>query len=370
MTPRRKFTFFPGDSVQSLRIKRFLMAFGSYIMWIILCAICIRQGFTRYSLHHLVGVSLAIILVNLFIYGVFRSGLNKRFSDPSLTMVQMVLGTIWIMICLYGAGEIRSSMMMIFFVVFIFGVFRLRFLQFLFLSLFALASYSIVVYLLCRFHPDEVNVKVELINILLLATVLPWFSLVGSYITKLRATIAKALETIEKLAVTDELTQVFNRRRLLEILKDQKALCDRGNKNFSICIFDLDHFKFVNDSFGHEAGDIVLKTVAEKIRSNIRDVDSIARYGGEEFMLVLGGTKEVDAMMFAERVREIAENIRFDHMGDFRVTVTIGVAEYVPQEDVQATINRADKALYRGKSMGRNCVVFERKSESKQLYLF
>ena len=370
MIKRKLPPFFPDDIVQVLRIKRFLMSVGSYAMWMFLCAICVLQGFTRYDLKDLFYLSAVVFFVNLVIYIILRSGVNKRFKDPSLTMVQMILATVWIMICLYSAGEIRSSMLLVYFVVLVFGVFRLRFLQFLFISLFALINYSLVVYLLYTFHPEEIKLKVELINILLLATVLPWFALLGSYITNLRTTIAKALETIEKLAVTDELTQVYNRRRLLEILKEQKAYCDRGNKVFSICLFDLDHFKRVNDSYGHETGDIVLRKVAGTIKQNIRDFDVIARYGGEEFMLVLCGTSGAEALSFAERVREIAESITFDHMKGFNITVSIGVAEYQVAESFQNTINRADKALYKAKEKGRNRVEFQRVTESKQLYLF
>jgi diguanylate cyclase (GGDEF)-like protein len=364
------FTFFPDDPDQTLRIKRFLMAVGSYAMWAVLCTFSIFQGFSRYTMTELAYLVIAVTVFNLSVYAVFRTGLNKKFKDPSLTMPQMIAATIWIMVCLYGAGEIRNSMLMLYFVVLVFGVFRLRFLQFLFIAVFALANYALVIYLLYKNHPAEVRLKVELTNILFLATVLPWFSLVGSYITKLRTTVAKALETIEKLAVTDELTQVYNRRRLLEILKEQKAFCDRGNKMFSICIFDLDHFKNVNDTYGHEAGDNVLKKVAATIKHNIRDFDIIARYGGEEFMLVLCGTNGVEALAFAERVREIAEDIRFDGLKNFHITVSIGVSEYRPQESFQNTINRADKALYRAKENGRNRVEFERYTESKQLYLF
>lgn len=370
MKPIPPLTFYPDDPDQVLRIKRFLIAVGSYAMWAVLCAVCIVQGFTRFDLYDLLYLAMGVMIVNIGIYFVFRTGWNKRFKDPSLTMLQMIIGTVWIMVCLYGAREVRSSMLMLYFVVLVFGVFRLRFRQFLVISCFALVNYSIVVYMVYKFHPEEIRLKIELINILFLATVLPWFSLVGSYITNLRTTIAKALETIEKLAVTDELTQVYNRRRLLEILKEQKAFCDRGNKLFSICILDLDHFKAVNDSFGHETGDIVLRNVASTLKHNIRDFDIIARYGGEEFMLVLCGTNGVEAMTFAERVREIAESIRFENMKDFYITISIGVAEYKPQESFQNTINRADKALYRAKESGRNRVEFERYTESKQLYLF
>ncbi len=367
---KKTFTFFPEDPAQTVRIKRFLMALGSYAMWVVLCTVCILQGFTRFTLKDLYALSAVVMLFNAGIYLLLRTGWNKRFKDPSLTMFQMILATMWIMVCLYGAGEIRSSMLMLYFVVFVFGVFRLRFLQFLVVSVFAIANYAVVVYLVYRFHPGEVNLKVELINIMLLATVLPWFSLLGSYITNLRTTIAKALETIEKLAVTDELTGVYNRRRLLEILKEQKAFCDRGNKVFSLCIIDLDHFKSVNDNFGHETGDIVLRGVAQTLKQNIRDFDIIARYGGEEFMLVLCSTNGAEALTFAERVREIAENMRFENHDHVRITLSVGVAEYRPTESFQATINRADKALYRVKENGRNRVEFERYAESKQMYLF
>lgn len=364
------FSFFTHDQEQALRIKRFLMALGSYFLWAFLYSICILKGFTRFKFREVLVLGGIFMVINGFVYGTLRSGLNKRFKDPSLTMFQMIMATFGIMSCLYGAGEIRGSLLMLFLVVFIFGMFRLKFLEFMFLSAFALLNYGIVVYCLYRFHPEEVNIQEELVNLLILATVLPWFSMIASYITGLRRTIAKALETIEKLAVTDELTQVYNRRRLLEILKEQKAFCDRGNKTFAICIFDLDHFKKVNDTFGHEKGDIVLKKVASVIRKNIRDIDCIARYGGEEFMLVLSGASEIDALMLAERIREKTEQIRYENMDNFSVTISIGVAVYMPQENFQTTINRADTALYRAKANGRNRVEIERKVESKQLYLF
>lgn len=370
MIPRQPWSFMPQDAEQALIIKRFMMAVGSYLMWVVLVCICVIQGFTRFSYREVLVFSLAVILINAGFYAVIRSGLNKRFKDPSLTMAQMVLATFCIMVCLYNAGEIRSSMLLLYFVVFVFGVFRLRVRQFLVLSLFALSNYALVAYLLYRFHPQEIDVRLELINLLFLATVLPWFSLVGGYITKLRSTLARALDTIETLAVTDELTQVYNRRRLLEILKDQKSKCDRGSKPFSIGIFDLDHFKKVNDSFGHETGDIVLKSLAGAIRRNIRDIDCIARYGGEEFVLVLGSTDKAEAILLAERIREMVEMLRYEGLGDLSVTISMGLAVYLPQEDFQQTLNRADTALYRAKANGRNRVEFEPKAESRQLYLF
>jgi diguanylate cyclase (GGDEF)-like protein len=195
--------------------------------------------------------------------------------------------------------------------------------------------------------------------------VLPWFSLVGGYITKLRTQISHALTTIERLAIIDDLTQVFNRRQMYKILEHQKAMVDRGVHPFSICIFDLDHFKIVNDTFGHSAGDIVLKTVAQETQANLRNIDHIARYGGEEFILILTNSDKSQAMICAERIRKKVKDLVFENMpSDFRITISVGVTEYQSNEVIQEAINRADTALYRAKGNGRDKVEYEPTGET------
>ena len=233
-----------------------------------------------------------------------------------------------------------------------------------FLSAFAVVNYSLVVWLLYKINPELTN-KNDFLSIVILAVVLPWFSLVGGYLTRLRDKIAHALSTIEKIAIIDELTQVFNRRQMHKILEHEKALVDRGNNSFSICIFDLDHFKIVNDTFGHSAGDIVLKTVAQEAQKNLRNIDHIARYGGEEFILILTHSEKREAMECAERIREIIKSIEFDILpADFRITISVGVTEYQPHEQVQETIDRADTALYKAKANGRHRVEYEPASKA------
>jgi diguanylate cyclase (GGDEF)-like protein len=162
------------------------------------------------------------------------------------------------------------------------------------------------------------------------------------------------------LAIIDDLTQVFNRRQMYKILNDQKALGDRGIHPFSICIFDLDNFKIVNDTFGHSAGDIVLKTVAQEAQKNLRNIDHIARYGGEEFILILTNMETREAMICSERIREMVKELVFENMPEkFRITISVGVTEYKAGEFIQDAINRADKALYRAKANGRDRVEYE-----------
>jgi diguanylate cyclase (GGDEF)-like protein len=270
------------------------------------------------------------------------------------------MATFWVMVVVYYADSIRSLVLLIYLVVFVFGLFKLNVWQFLFLSLFAVVNYALVIFLLYVTNPEFINKKTDILTIGILGIVLPWFSLVGGYITKLRGKVARALSTIEQMAIIDDLTQVFNRRQMYKVLEEQKALGDRGIHPFSICIFDLDHFKIVNDTFGHSAGDIVLKTVALEAQKNLRNIDHIARYGGEEFILILPSLEIKEAMVCAERVREMIKTLVFDNMPEnFRITISVGVTKYQPNEVIQDAINRADTALYKAKANGRDRVEYE-----------
>jgi diguanylate cyclase (GGDEF)-like protein len=355
------FGIFPEeDHNQTLRLKRFLMAFGSYIMWFAICVLIYSQGqVIRLTSNVLVLSFWGILICNLLIYAVIRSGLNKKLKDPSLTLIQMIMATFWIMVIVYYADSARSMVLLVYLVVFVFGLFKLNVWQFLFLSAFAVVNYSLVMLLLYEINPALVS-KLDMLNIIILALVLPWFSLVGGYITKLRTQISHALTTIERLAIIDDLTQVFNRRQMYKILEHQKAMVDRGVHPFSICIFDLDHFKIVNDTFGHSAGDIVLKTVAQETQGNLRNIDHIARYGGEEFILILTNSDKSQAVICAERIRKKVKELVFENMpSDFRISISVGVTEYKASEVIQEAINRADTALYRAKANGRDKVEYE-----------
>jgi len=355
------FSIFPEDDhMQTLRLKRFFMALGSYLMWFAICVLFYSQGqMTRGRIETLVISSLGIILCNGVIYALIRSGFNKRFKDPSLTLLQMIIATFWVMVIAYYADAMRPLVLLTYLVVFIFGLFRLSLLQFLFLSAFAVVNYSLVILLLYKINPDLVRTS-DILSIVVLAVVLPWFSLVGGYITRLRKQVSQALSTIERLAIIDDLTQVFNRRQMYKILEQQKAMVDRGVHPFSICIFDPDHFKKVNDTFGHATGDIVLRTVAQEAQMNLRNIDHIARYGGEEFMLILTNIERNQALLCAERIRKAVKKIAFENMPpDFRMTISAGVTEYQQGESIQQAINRADQALYRAKANGRDRVEYE-----------
>jgi diguanylate cyclase (GGDEF)-like protein len=170
--------------------------------------------------------------------------------------------------------------------------------------------------------------------------------------------LEQALKTIQELAIRDELTGAFNRRHLLKLMEDEKSRADRLATSFCVCLIDIDYFKRINDTYGHAAGDTVLRTFAKAVEGNIRSIDSFGRYGGEEFLLMLPSTDLDQALALAERVRVETERIDFSHFAEtLAVTVSIGIAEHRIDENIALTITRADQALYKAKASGRNCII-------------
>lgn len=162
---------------------------------------------------------------------------------------------------------------------------------------------------------------------------------------------------LHKLAMTDELTQVGNRRFVLARCEQVQQQAAQLQQTWCLMIADIDHFKLCNDQFGHEAGDEVLIAVARTFQATLRQYDSIGRSGGEEFLLVLPDTAEVQALEMAERLRLAVAALQFPRFPDYQVTVSIGLTQAGRHEQVREVISRADSALYRAKDNGRNQVV-------------
>jgi len=166
---------------------------------------------------------------------------------------------------------------------------------------------------------------------------------------------------LELMAITDHLTGIYNRRHFEKIIETEFAKVLRYNISLSCLMIDVDHFKRINDRYGHDVGDYVLKKIAELISSSLREVDVIARWGGEEFIVLLPNTTKEDAKGVAERILKSVSEYRFKGLpSDERVTVSIGIAS-VGDEMVdkwERLIKVADDALYKAKTMGRNRVEY------------
>lgn len=171
-------------------------------------------------------------------------------------------------------------------------------------------------------------------------------------------TNARLYARVQRQATTDGLTGLFNHRTGQEKLAEQLRLAERYQRNVAVVMLDVDHFKSINDNYGHPAGDSVLKSVAKLIKSDCRDVDLPVRYGGEEFLLVLPEVNQEGAVVVAERIRRtLSQEVIFHESLEITVTASIGVASF-PEDasSQQQLLDLADKALYLSKRLGRNQV--------------
>jgi diguanylate cyclase (GGDEF)-like protein len=171
--------------------------------------------------------------------------------------------------------------------------------------------------------------------------------------------INQAQSALREMASTDPLTRLRNRRAMSEAMRHEHERQRRSDAPLSFILCDLDRFKAINDTFGHDAGDAVLKAASRALADGLRQIDAIARWGGEEFLIMLPDTAAAEAMQVAERLRQRVESQRVALPGAhaLHVSVTLGVATVKPQESIEQAIARADAALYRGKHEGRNRVV-------------
>jgi two-component system, cell cycle response regulator len=180
-------------------------------------------------------------------------------------------------------------------------------------------------------------------------------------IKRLQDQLEETNRELEQLSISDGLTGLYNHRHLHEMLADEYERSRRTEEPMSVVMFDLDRFKDVNDAFGHQAGDRVLEELAAILRECAREIDKLGRYGGEEFMAILPDSDAEAGAVFAERVRQLVENQRFDIQTDepLRMTVSAGVASYPADQadNPRRLVHQADLALYSAKHSGRNQVV-------------
>jgi len=252
-----------------------------------------------------------------------------------------------------------------------FGVLALRARALALVAAYAFFSYAALVFVDSQFFPDRFDATNEAKRLLMLGGMMGWSAFFGNHVSTLRRKLHDrnrdlniALTDIRKLTSQDDLTQAFNRRYIMDALEKEKARCDRSHEPFSVILLDLDHFKNINDRYGHLAGDRVLIALCERLRGALRGMDvldslvrssELARYGGEEFVVLLPQTALDGAVRCGERLCAVTREQPFDDI--FDVTLSAGVATYVPGEAIESLLQRADQGLYRAKDTGRDRVV-------------
>jgi len=204
--------------------------------------------------------------------------------------------------------------------------------------------------------------KLALLDAGLLAAIvatIAYFAIVRPKDRQIRSAMAaleQARQDAEKLARFDALTEVLSRRALFDVIRTEVERAKRYGGALSCLMLDLDHFKKVNDTYGHQYGDKVLHQIAQVLSEHCRTTDNLGRYGGEEFLIILPETRLDGATTFAERVRSAVAETTLDRMEE-GITISIGVAELHGGDDsARRLVSRADRALLQAKSAGRNCI--------------
>jgi len=222
------------------------------------------------------------------------------------------------------------------------------------LILFMLASYKGINFAL--FEPSIIATK-----IVSFMTTSSTIGILALYFYLHAYFLAQKRSELEYLANTDSLTSIFNRRNFYELSETEFDLAKKYNHTFSLLLLDIDFFKKINDTYGHDIGDEVIIGIAKTIKKSVRQNDLFARYGGEEFTLLLRNTDADKAILIAEKIRKSIENLQVEtRVGKINATISIGVVEFDQSlKKLTHLIIEVDKALYEAKEGGRNCVVYK-----------
>ncbi|MEP7207783.1 MAG: EAL domain-containing protein [Casimicrobiaceae bacterium] len=351
------------DLQQTLRLRRFLLASPLYLVAIPLL-VWTRQ-LELMDAGDMALVLLSIALINTVFLFLFRTGLNRRFRDPSLTWPQMLAGTVLLFFVIYAMRGERSIALVLCPVLLLFGVFRFSTREFVLAALIMVGGYALVIVVLALQGAPRADTMLAWYRWAVLACVLGVFARVGGKSSELRQNLRRtneslrsAMGTIQRMATHDALTGLPNRTLLNETLVHALATAARHHWRAALLFIDLDRFKIINDTLGHEAGDRVLQEIARRLGASAGTDHMVARLGGDEFVLVMDeieGGEEADAM-----ARRITEGLAVPLVIDGRellVAASVGVSIFpIDAGDAQSLLSHADIAMYRVKEQGGNGV--------------
>ncbi len=307
------------------------------------------------------------VLGLIAVYAAIRSGWSRRFKDPALTLAQILYAITCCAVAFVIAGPARGVTLPILAIILMFGIFGLTTRQMLGILLYGLVVFGVASGVVALrdepgYPPVVAAAYVGMVVVVLLSSTFLTTRVQSTreHLRRQKAELAQALEQIHQLATHDDLTGLLNRRAMLDRMQLEQHRSLRSGSPLLIAQLDIDHFKVVNDTHGHAAGDLVLQSFADTVRRNVRDTDVLARWGGEEFVLLLCDTPAADAVALMERLRQAVQamQVPVPQGGQpITVTVSIGLARHAPADPLAGTLERADRALYAAKAGGRNRVV-------------
>jgi len=360
-------TLFPPerDAEQAARMRQFLLASVTYAISVPL--LVLANWFGLIALPYVIALSVAMAVITAVFYLVFRTGFNLRFSDPSLTWQQILVANAVLMAVVFSLNQGRAFALIMCLVVLLFGAFRFDTREFIRVTLIILAGYALVINLLMEYKQETVNVYVEWFQWAGMAAFLPFFGVIGGKISELRLRLHRsneelstALTSVRRMATHDHLTGLPNRVLFNEELQHALAKVERHRRPAGLFVLDLDRFKVINDTLGHQFGDRVLQEVAKRFLSCVRDSDILARVGGDEFVVLLEEFgEEANLTEIARKLLTAATGLDLIDGREIGLSVSIGVCS-APADgrDAKTLFANADIAMYRAKELGRNNYCF------------
>ncbi|MHA6492710.1 GGDEF domain-containing protein [Pseudomonas borbori] len=352
--------------LQSLLLKRFGMAAGTYALTALLCWVAVFNDLMRGSPQAMLAFTGLVVLSQLTLLALFVSKTNLRFRDPSLTEAQVLMALGWLTGLMALCADGRGSLLVVYLLILLFGIFQLPPRTFARCALFAFFGFAgLNLYEAYTYQLSDPALAIMQTSVL--AAVLVWITLFASYTQAMRKrmrqrrfalqahqdTLRGMMRQLEDLAATDELTGLYNRRHFLRLAGRQLAAL-RGDRQHGLALIDLDHFKRINDAHGHAAGDRVLQTFASVAQTCLREGDIIARYGGEEFVLLLPNTEADQVVACCERLREAYSQSEPVGLKLGALSLSVGMTLLRERDDLDEALHRADQALYQAKDSGRN----------------
>ena len=319
---------------------------------------CIHNGLMDPSLGW--PVSLGVMAAVVGFYLLIRLGWSRRLRDPSMTVPQMMAAVVLSAVGYVSAPPVHIALLMPVAVTLAFSVFSLKGRQVLVVQTFTMVLFCLTSAVMCQLQPEFYQPDVEILVMGVLASAVLMLTWTGSQVAALRARqlrqreeLTQMLARIEELAARDSLTGLPNRRQMSTLLAHHVERVQRSGLPLTIAILDLDHFKQVNDTHGHGAGDEVLQAFARTAQAGLTGAETIARWGGEEFLL-LSTTAPQAVVALLDQIRANLTDLQVSAQApQLRVSFSAGVAAYQGKEAIVNTIDRADHALYEAKAAGR-----------------
>ena len=345
-----------------VRIRMCLLASLVYLIWAGLSWFSIKQGL---FINEQAGFFLMVLqaLHPVVIYPLVRSGWSARFRDPGMTLSQLAWSFTLISFD-YGINpDLRGAQLQLMCMTQVFGLLTLTPQGIKLSGLSAVGSLLLMLLVCTQLGVPQFNPTEEIQAVLMacfVVSLICWasynYAVIGVRVRAQRGELADAVEKVNKIIMHDALTGLYNRRQMQALLEREYDRSQRTGQPYSIALIDLDHFKRVNDTYGHNVGDDVLVGFARTAQRVLRETDAIARWGGEEFLVLMPDTgTPLHATEGLTRLRqELKQQVVSTNEAELRVDFSAGVSICQSKESIDIALERADRALYQAKKEGRD----------------